>query len=182
MTVVVETERTRVRAFRAEDAEAAHGWLSDPVVARYMLWDPHTREETEARVARMAAIAPPGEIGQWVEYAVELKDGGRVVGSVSMKLEEEMGSQAEIGWCLGRGAQGRGIAAEAATGLIRYGIGLGVHRFYAVADPRNGASVRLMERLGMRREGYFRESCFSKGEWSDDVIYGLLAHEVAGAG
>lgn len=182
MGVIAETERTRVRAYRAEDAEAAHGWLSDPIVARYMLWDVHTREETEARVVRFAAIEPPGEPGQWVEYAVELKEDGRVVGSVSMKLEEEFGRQAEIGWCLGRGAQGRGIAAEATAALIRYGLGLGVRRFYAMADPRNGASVRLMERLGMRREGYFRESCFYKGEWSDDVLYGLLAREVPGTG
>lgn len=178
MTTIAETERTVMRVFRAEDIDAAHGWWSDPEVARYMLWDIHSRAESEARLARLAAILPPGEVGAWVEYAIELKVEGRAVGSVSMKREEEMGPQAEIGWCLSRGAQGRGLAAEATLGLIRHGIELGVHRFYAVADPRNGASVRLMERLGMRREGFFRESCFYKGEWSDDVVYGLLAREV----
>ncbi len=181
MAVVFETERMVVRTFRPDDADDAHAWLGDPVVARFMLWDTHTREETETRVRAGAAIVPPGEIGAWVEYAVELKETGRVVGSVSMKIEDEMGRQAEIGYCFGRRYQGRGLAAEATMGLMRYGIGLGVHRFYAVADPRNTASVRLMERLGMRQEGYFRESCFSKGEWSDDIVYAILAREVAAA-
>ncbi|CAA9556160.1 MAG: hypothetical protein AVDCRST_MAG19-1235 [uncultured Thermomicrobiales bacterium] len=181
MPVVAETDRVVVRTFRSEDAADAHAWYADPEVARYTLWEPHTREETEARVRRLAAIVPPGVVGEWAEYAVELTEEGRVVGSVSLKIDDDVSRQAELGWFFAPRYQGRGLATEATAALMRYGVGLGVHRFYAVADPRNIASTRLMERLGMRREGYFRERMFYKGEWSDDVVYGVLARELGGA-
>ena len=181
MAVVVETERVVVRTFRPEDIDDAHAWYGDPEVARYTLWEPHSREESEARVRRLAAIVPPGEIGEWVEYAVALKGEGRVVGSVSLKIDDTYGRQAELGWFFNRGYQGRGLAAEATAALMRHGVGLGVHRFFAMADPRNTASTRLMARLGMRQEGYYRESCFYKGEWSDDVLYAVLARELGDA-
>lgn len=62
---------------------------------------------------------------------------------------------------------------------MRHGVTIGVHRCFAVADPRNVASVRGMERQGMRQEGYVRESCLCEGEWTNDVVYGVLAREVA---
>jgi RimJ/RimL family protein N-acetyltransferase len=48
---------------------------------------------------------------------------------------------------------------------------------WADCDPRNPASVRVMEKLGMRQEAYFRENAFIKGEWCDSLIYALLDRE-----
>ena len=53
----------------------------------------------------------------------------------------------------------------------------GKHRITASCDPRNAASAAVLERLGMRREGHLRESTWAKGEWTDDLLYGLLRHE-----
>ena len=51
------------------------------------------------------------------------------------------------------------------------------HRVYASVDPRNKPSMALLERVGMRKEAYLRQSLFWKGEWVDDVIYALLRSE-----
>ena len=53
----------------------------------------------------------------------------------------------------------------------------GKHRITAYCDPRNAASVALLERLGMRREGHLRESTWAKDEWTDDLVYALLHDE-----
>ena len=54
---------------------------------------------------------------------------------------------------------------------------LGLHRIIARCDARNGASARVMERLGMRREGHLVENEFIKGEWTDELLYALLEQE-----
>ena len=178
MTTITETDRLIIRTFHPADTDAAHAWLSDPEVARYSLWDVHSREQSEARIRDRAALTPPVPVGHWAEYAIALKPTNRAIGSLSLKIEDDVSWQAEIGWVLHPHYQGQGLATEAARALMLYAIPLGVHRFSAVADPRNTASIRVMERLGMRQEGYFRESCFSKGEWTDDIVYGVLASEV----
>ena len=57
---------------------------------------------------------------------------------------------------------------------------LGLHRVYAELDPRNTASIRLCERLGMRSEAYFVEHMMFKGAWADTGIYGILDREWTG--
>jgi RimJ/RimL family protein N-acetyltransferase len=58
---------------------------------------------------------------------------------------------------------------------------LGLHRIYAVADARNLRALALAERVGMRREGEFREAEWFKGEWTTTVLYALLESERRGA-
>jgi RimJ/RimL family protein N-acetyltransferase len=67
---------------------------------------------------------------------------------------------------------------EAATALLRLGFGeLGLHRLTAKCSARNAASARLMERLGMRREGHLVGTRLVKGEWRDELVYAMLADE-----
>jgi RimJ/RimL family protein N-acetyltransferase len=54
---------------------------------------------------------------------------------------------------------------------------LGLHRIFAESDARNAASMRVMERLGMRREAHFVENEFLKGEWTDGVVCAILERE-----
>jgi RimJ/RimL family protein N-acetyltransferase len=75
---------------------------------------------------------------------------------------------------------GHGYAGEAATEMLRLGFdGAGLHRVIGRADGRNAASARLMDRLGMRREANFIQNEFVKGEWTDEVVYAMLASEWA---
>src|SRR5438876_3812830 len=86
--------------------------------------------------------------------------------------------QCEIGFAIATGHQGHGYATEAARLLVGYLFGRRAkHRITASCDARNTASAAVLERLGMRREGHLRESSWAKGEWTDDLLYGLLRRE-----
>jgi RimJ/RimL family protein N-acetyltransferase len=92
-----------------------------------------------------------------------------------LTLVRKAHGQAEIGYALGRAHRGRGYATEAARGLLAYAFAeLGLHRVQATTSPDNRASWRVMERLGMRREGRLREAAPQGGAWSDVLVYGIL--------
>ena len=98
--------------------------------------------------------------------------------SASAKPDADDPRQCEIGFTLAPEHQGRGYATEAARLLIGYLFTTrGKHRITAYCDARNTASAAVLERLGMRREGHLRESTWAKGEWTDDLVYGLLHDE-----
>lgn len=85
---------------------------------------------------------------------------------------------ARIGFTLATEAQGRGFATEAVTALLDYLFHTrGKHRVAADCDPRNLASVALLERVGMRREAHHRRSAWWKGGWTDEFVYAVLADE-----
>jgi RimJ/RimL family protein N-acetyltransferase len=116
--------------------------------------------------------------GQWFQIAIELKETGMLVGDCALKIEEHDERQAEIGYTLSRPYQGRGIASEAVACVLEYAfVTLGLHRVVAVTACENAASVALLERLGQRREGHFRQSVWLKGKWRDEYLYAMLQEE-----
>jgi [ribosomal protein S5]-alanine N-acetyltransferase len=88
--------------------------------------------------------------------------------------------QAEIGFSFARALQGQGFATEAVSRLLDYLFGdLNLHRVVAITDAENRAAARLLERLGLRREGAFVENVWFKGAWGSEFYYALLHHEWA---
>lgn len=74
--------------------------------------------------------------------------------------------------------QGNGYATEALRAMVNFiFLGLNKHRVVASVDPRNTASIGLIERLGFRKEAHHKESYYLRGEWVDDIIYALLRCE-----
>lgn len=114
---------------------------------------------------------------------------GLLIGNLHLHVEDAwaqtevkpdaVGVQAEIGWVFDPAYGGRGFATEAVTGMsdLCFG-GLGLRRVVAECFADNTPSWRLMERLGMRREGHFvRSSLHRSGRWLDGYSYALLADE-----
>jgi RimJ/RimL family protein N-acetyltransferase len=86
----------------------------------------------------------------------------------------------EVGVTLAPEHQGKGYAAEALVCLLDYAFfALGKHRVTALADAENGPAARLLERVGLRREGHFRENVWFKDKWGDEVLYAVLEGEWA---
>ncbi|MCP4150284.1 MAG: GNAT family N-acetyltransferase, partial [bacterium] len=85
---------------------------------------------------------------------------------------------AEIGATLSRTYQGKGYASEALAGIFDYMFGsMGIHRVIGVSDAKNLASLKLMERMGMRKEGHFIKNIWFKGQWGDECLCALLKEE-----
>jgi RimJ/RimL family protein N-acetyltransferase len=115
---------------------------------------------------------------QAIALAVEEAAIGRVVGEVVLVFTSAAHRQGVVGWSIHPEAQGRGYATEAAAELLRLGFdGLGLHRITAEADPRNEASIRVMDKLGMRREGSHLETMWTKGEWVGSHVSAMLEDE-----
>ncbi|MGI5818000.1 MAG: GNAT family N-acetyltransferase [Armatimonadota bacterium] len=174
------TERLELRDFREGDVEAVHQWASDPEVVRFMGWGPNTPERTREFLQRKFAERTGDPRRTW-DLAVVRRGTGRVIGSVGLRLDDEL-QQAELGYCYHQDAWGQGFATEAAREMLRLGFEvLGLHRIRATVDTRNGASIRVLDKIGMRQEGRLREHVLMRGEWRDSYIYAILRREWAGA-
>lgn len=172
-----ETPRLVIRRFRVSDAPVFAEYRSDPEVARYQSWTPPLPlDEATAQVEDFAAGDPnaPG----WFQYAIALRSADApLIGDIGVNLHENL-MLAEIGFTLSARYQGRGYATEAVRALIaRLFTEMRLLRLAAECDARNAASARLLERVGFRREGLRRQHTWIKGEWTDDLLYGLLATE-----
>ena len=105
---------------------------------------------------------------------------GRVAGEVILRWTSREHRQGEVGFAFATGHQGRGYATEAAEAMLGLGFrDLGLHRVFGRCDPRNTASAKVLERLGMRLEAHFRQNEIFKGEWGDELYYAILEDEWA---
>ena len=171
--------RVVLRRFGPEDVAEFVAYRSLAEVARYQGWDaPYAPEEGERFVAQMMA-AHPDTPGEWFQFAVALRATRPLIGDCAAMPRADDPSQCEIGFTIAPGYQGRGYATEAARLLVGYLFARGKHRITACCDARNAASAAVLERLAMRREGHLRQSTWAKGEWTDDLVYGLLCDEWA---
>jgi RimJ/RimL family protein N-acetyltransferase len=104
-----------------------------------------------------------------------------VIRDVRIRAGKLRDRQGEIGWVFHPEYHGRGYATEAARELVQMALDdLGMHRVWAQLDPRNLASARVCERLGMRQEAHLREESWFKGQWGDLAIYAILQTEWRG--
>ena len=173
----LETTRLRLRHFTDADLALFMAYRNDPEVAKYQGWEGISEPEARAFIQEQKKVQP-GMPGQWFQIAVELKETGMLVGDCALKSEEHDERQAEIGYTLSRAYQGRGIASEAVSCVLEYAfVTLGLHRVIAITDCENAASVALLERLGLRREGHFRQNVWFKGKWGDEYLYAMLQEE-----
>lgn len=174
----LETDRLLLRPFRDSDLETFVAYRSDSEVARYQGWQAPYRFEKGIEFIAGLKMSQPGRPGEWYQLALELKGQQRMIGDCGFCISTEDSQQAEIGFTLARAFQGQGYATEAVTCLLGYLFdGLQLHRVHANCDVENINSARLLERVGMRREGHSIQSLWFKGRWSSEYWYAILQAE-----
>jgi RimJ/RimL family protein N-acetyltransferase len=172
----IRTERLTLRAHSEDDLESLLEYESLPEVARYLPFHPWTREtgreHLAKRLLRLGLDTPARSLGLVVERE------GRVIGDVLLWATEETGAKGEMGWAFRPDVAGQGFATEAAAAVLEIGFArYGMHRIIAQMDARNTASARVAERLGMQLEATPRQDYWSKGEWTDSLVYAALASD-----
>lgn len=169
------TPRLRLDALRRSDAAALFAYRADPVVNRYQGWRPGTLDEVVQFIERQQSTAF-GAPGNWCQLALRQRDDDALIGDLGLHFVDA--DTLELGITLAPANQSHGFAAEAMRAALTLAFDtLGRHRVFASVDPRNLACVRLLERLGLRREAWFRESWRDGEGFADDVVYALLARE-----
>jgi RimJ/RimL family protein N-acetyltransferase len=171
------TPRLIVRRLQESDLAAFCRYRSDPEVARYQDWITFPAEDGRRFFAQQAKLHPD-VAGTWFQTAVELAETGELIGDCGLHSLRDQPRQVEIGFTLAPTHWGNGYATEAVSCLLDYVFGkLAKHRAVSVTDARNARAARVLERVGMRREGHFRQNVWFKGEWGDEFLYALLDRE-----
>lgn len=173
----LHTARLVLRRFESNDLEPFLDYRNDPDVARYQSWEYVTAEQARALIAEQRGIEP-GQPGSGFEFAVTRAESGELIGDCYFTLLCDDSRQGEVGYTFSASAQGQGYATEAIAAVLRYAFGsLGLHRMIARTACANTRSIALLERLGLRREGWLRRSYWCKGEWVDEYLYAVLRDE-----
>jgi RimJ/RimL family protein N-acetyltransferase len=174
----VTTKRLLIRPLTPADADGLLAYRSIPDVCRYVPFEPQTREELLERIATRWTRTELTAEGQVMILGVQVRDTGALAGDVMLAWQSREHACGEIGAVFNPDMSGRGYATEALDALLRLGFeGLGLHRIIARIDERNGPSVRLVGRLGMRLEGRLVENEWFKGEWTTELDFAMLAGE-----
>jgi ribosomal-protein-alanine N-acetyltransferase len=173
--IELRTDRLLLRPWRLSDLDDAFTYASDPEWARY-LWftpQPYTRRDAEEFIAR----AVQDTWAEQAQFAIDLD--GHAIGGVRVYVTgPPANTVAGLGYNIGRAHWNKGYVTEAARRVLEYALKtVGLHKVYASADARNLASIRVMQKLGMQQEGILREHRFYRGEWVDEVRFGILASE-----
>lgn len=173
----LHSSRLLLRRFRNDDLATFLAYRNDPDVARYQSWTSYTEREARLLISDMQRL-DPGTPGEWFQFAIELQATGKLLGDCTLLIHKEEPRLGEIGYTLAQSYQGKGYASEAIARLLDYAFGeLNLHRIIAQLDQRNDRSAALVERLGFRREGAFRQNHWFKGAWADEYLYAMLQAE-----
>lgn len=173
---LIPTERLVIRLAEPDDAESIFSYRFDLVANKYQGWFPESVEEVRNYITNMPVNIDVADI--CFQFAIINKNENLLIGDMGIVFMGHEKAQAEIGCTLNKKFQGKGYATEAVNGMVRFLFRtLNKHRIIASVDPRNTVSIRLIERLGFRKEAHFKESYYLRGEWVDDIIYAMLDKE-----
>ena len=112
------------------------------------------------------------------QLAITFPGTGPVIGNCGIRRKPENDWEADIGYELAPEYWGQGYATEAALAIVSFGFReVGLHRISSWCIADNTASAKVLERVGLRPEGRFRENEYFKGRWWDTLLYGLLESE-----
>jgi RimJ/RimL family protein N-acetyltransferase len=163
----IETERLLLRRSRPEDAATISAYRSDPNVNRQQGWDRTDLEGVLADIVEMSGRSP-GEPGGWVQFTVEERGGGRIVGDVGLSVADGEPGVIKVGYTIDPAFQGLGYATEAIRALVEYAFEtLGAELVRAHASAENAPSIRVAEKVGMRLVERFEH------REGDEVWYGV---------
>ncbi len=176
--IVLKTQRLQLRPLQESDLPTFAAYRSDPEVARYQSWTPPYSLDQAVAFLEGMKCAEPGMPGTWYQLAAELQGQPGIIGDCAFQVLPDDPHQAQIGYTFSRPFQKQGYATEAVRALLDFlFMEYRLHRVTATCDAENGASVKLLERIGMRREGHFIENIWFKGAWGDEYSYAILNRE-----
>jgi len=175
----LHTNRLILRPYSLGDVSDLVRLAGAREVAATTLRIPHPYGEQEA-VDFITSCRADFEMDRCARFAVTLRDSGEFCGGVGLRVERWQ-HQAELGYWLGVPYWGKGYATECARAVVRFGFEtLQLHRIYASHFSHNGASGRVLRKIGMRYEGRLRGNVFKWDQFYDSELYGIVSADPRG--
>ena len=171
----IRTLRLNLREFVQSDADAILAYSSDPRVTRYLFFGPRDADMTAEYLEGLLASQRERPRNRF-ELAVEQIDSGRVIGACDLSLIES--DVVDLGYMIGVAEWGKGYATEISLALLDAAFyDLRAQRVISTVDVRNSASIRVLEKIGMRWEAVYRRHRRAKNRWWDCHLF-VLPREV----
>lgn len=167
----IETQRLHIRSFVPDDWPALFSYMSDAKTTYFLPEGTLDEEQARAFVTENC-----GDTAQ--AFALIHKSTQQLIGHIIFHPWFAPKTY-ELGWVIHPAYRGHGYVPEAAAALLHYSFtGLMLHRVIATCQPDNKPSYRVMEKIGMRREGWFQK-CIPRedGSWWDEYFYAILEEE-----
>jgi [ribosomal protein S5]-alanine N-acetyltransferase len=172
----LETPRLALREMELADGPALAAFQSRPFAWRHMAVEPAEFADGTARVRRYLEHRGPDDRRRLFVYVAVLKLSGDIVGTVS--LQRSHPAIASLGVGVSEDHVGRGLGTEMAARLLAFGFeAVRLHRIEADVATSNAACIRLLEKLGMTREGVARDCIHAQGRWWTEAKYAMLEDE-----
>ncbi len=173
-TKTIETDRLILRRFTVDDAQDMfENWATDPEVTKFLTWPCHT--SVDITKALLTDWVAKYEDGGYFNWAMELKENGRVIGNISVVKLNETTEAADMGYCMSRAYWGRELMPEALQAVMDYLFDeAGLNRIAACHDANNPKSGRVMDKAGMKVEGTFRAAGKNNLGICDEVWHAIL--------
>jgi len=175
LSLPLGTVRLKIREFAAGDLDQLSTFVCDARVTRFMLQAPRDQGEAAAYLEQVMGYQRERPRSAW-ELAVTQNADGALIGACTLTLMAA--GEADLGYMLARPAWKRGLATELACALLSAGFReLRLRRISSTVDVRNLASIRVLEKAGLRWEATYRRLRKVRDEWRDCHVFALSSVE-----
>ncbi|MCA0969720.1 GNAT family N-acetyltransferase [Halobacillus litoralis] len=176
MDILEENDLMYLRELDQSDWKAHHEYASKDEVCKFQPWGPNNEDDSKFFIAQAIRDREKRHRSRFV-FSVILKEEDEIAGSIEMNITDWDGV-GEIGFIIHDKHWGKGYATQAVRLMLKHSFEkCELHRVAAVSDPDNVSSIRVLEKIGMKKEGILRKDLYVKGRWRDSVVYGLLKEE-----
>ena len=175
----IEGTRLILRRLDPADLKDFLAYRQNPEVCRYQGFDVFSEAKAQSFIDEQKK-APFGKAGHWIQIGIAFKDSNLLIGDCALKFQAYEPRTAELGYTINPQYQQKGYATEAIKTLLQHIFKHhSIHRVLALVDTRNISSIKLVEKLGFRKEAHFLQSYFDEQDmaWMDEYQYALLHSE-----
>jgi ribosomal-protein-alanine N-acetyltransferase len=179
LSLPITTRRLHLRDYAAADAQALAAYACEPAYWQYQRSEAPTAQQVEG-LLQLVLKDQASPVRAMYFLAAARKDTGEIVGEGVVKIVNAADRQGEIGFGVAPRHWKQGFGFEIAQAMLEAAFGqFKLHRVIAQCTPDNKGSIRIMQKLGMAREGLLREVHHARGKWWSTAIYATLDHEYA---
>ena len=176
MRAVIKGKRVTLRKLRMSDADIITEYCKDPAISRWTASIPYPYKKRHA-IEYIKKSKEKWNKKEAYNFVITRK--GTIIGSIALMMKNE--GIAELGYWVAKPYWGKGYATEASKMAMKEGFKtLKLHKIYAHHIKENPASGRVMQKLGMKKEGIMREHTKKQGKYRDLIQYGVLRREFKG--
>ena len=169
---VIQTKRLLLRQVTQEDSAGLFLCYSDPEIMKYLA---APLDNEDAIQGILEDYKDGFDHGYNLIWSIIIKETGAFAGTAGYEEFSFLDCKADIGFSLLRTHQRMGYMREALQEIIACGFQrLKLNRIQTTVVPENTASVKLLNRMGFRKEGHMKQSVFFNNSFHDELTFALL--------